>query len=147
MEGTLGVNNDFARANLPVIEAHQPWSHTSVDRVALDPSPLPSPGGLCMTHISSPLALTEVVQYPFLAWRGKGGMGGRGAVLTPTRTLPPQGGGERFAGAAHDIPTLVSPHRGEGARGLIGQSSAEHYWGRVKVGEEGRRESDAEGKR
>jgi hypothetical protein len=107
MEGTLGVNNDFARANLPVIEAHQPWPHTSVDRVALDPSPLPSPGGLCMTHISSPLALTEVVQYPFLAWWGKGEMGG----------------GERFAGDAHAIPTTISLPSGEDTAGRKGRKA------------------------
>jgi hypothetical protein len=38
-------------------------------------------------------------------------MGGRGAVLTPTRTLPRQGGGEWFGGDAQDIPTPVSPSR------------------------------------
>ena len=51
-------------------------------------------------------------------WWGQVGMGGRGAVLPPTRTLPHQGGGERFKGGAHDIPTLVStppsPVEGEG---------------------------------
>jgi hypothetical protein len=35
-------------------------------------------------------------------------MGGRGAVRTPTRTLPHQGGGERFEGAAHDMLAPVS---------------------------------------
>jgi hypothetical protein len=44
-------------------------------------------------------------------------MGGRGAVHTPTRTLPHPGGGERFEGDAHDRPTLVSPLTGEGQDG------------------------------
>jgi hypothetical protein len=41
-------------------------------------------------------------------------MGGKRAVLTPTRTLPHQGGGEQFEGATHEIPTLVSV-KGEGS--------------------------------
>ena len=59
-----------------------------------------------------PGGLTGVGQYPFPPWRGRWGWGGRGAVLTPTRTLPHRGGGERVEGAAHEIPTPVSPWRG-----------------------------------
>jgi hypothetical protein len=54
--------------------------------------------------------LTRVGEYPFPPWRREVGMGGRGAVLTPTRTLPVTGGGERFADAAHDI---LNPYQGE----------------------------------
>ena len=67
-----------------------------------------------------PLSLTHRGRYQVLLsfppWRGKVWMGGSRLVLTPTLALPHRGGGERLAAFPGEIPTPVSPAKGEGMR-------------------------------
>jgi hypothetical protein len=68
------------------------------------------------------------VLLPPLAGEGGDG-GGRGAVLTPAHTLTHQGGGERFEGAAHDLPTLVSlTGEGRGGGEIAAHSASPVKW-------------------